>query len=103
MSWGTSYKYEGYLSRVGANELEEVLEEHKEDADSLWKTLIAYASATPADSNKDEDYKNVPYPEFIVERFRVLRNEMEEHYYMINHISDCLDKYRSKPEDIQEG
>lgn len=35
MSWGTSYTYEGYLSRVGKNELER----KKED---LKKSMIDY-------------------------------------------------------------
>ena len=42
MSWGTSYTYEGYLSRVGKNELEQKREDLEKinDRSTLWKHVL---------------------------------------------------------------
>ena len=47
MSWGTSYTYEGYLSRVGKNELERKKEECQRINDMLWREILAYMASTP--------------------------------------------------------
>ena len=55
MSWGTSYTYEGYLSRVGKNELERKKEDLEKINDRLWQEIIAYAAMTPPATMKTDD------------------------------------------------
>ena len=41
MSWGTNYKYEGVISRVGINELEQKLEETHTSLNGIREEMIA--------------------------------------------------------------
>ena len=47
MSWGTYYKHEGYLSRIGKNEIPGKLEACREENDLLWSEITAYMASTP--------------------------------------------------------
>ena len=103
MSWGTYYKYEGYISHVGKNELEHSLEEEKRLLELYWQRLLAYAAATPPATAKSELGTEYPYPEFIADEFRSIRQEMEDCYWGIHHKQDCLDALKEHPEEVEEG
>ena len=42
MGWGTYYKYDGYLSRIGKNEIESKREECESINDMMWREILAY-------------------------------------------------------------
>jgi hypothetical protein len=103
MSWGTSYTYEGYLSRVGKNELKRKKEDLKKINDRLWQEIIAYAAMTPPATMKTDDDVECPFPEFIADRLYLLREELENNITFLSRIEDCMEAMRENPESVIEG
>lgn len=55
MSWGTNYKYEGVISRVGINELEQKLEETQNLLNGIREEMIALMAMSPPANGMVED------------------------------------------------
>ena len=80
MSWGTNYKYEGVISRVGINELEQKLEETQTLLNGIREEMIALMAMSPPANGmvEDEDGGKVLWPQYVVRRLNCLWEELEE-------------------------
>ena len=103
MSWGTYYKFEGYLSRISKSQLEYKLEECQRINDMLWREILAYMAATPPATAKDCEGEEYPYPEYLAMKIRELREEIEENATLMARINDCLEAMRENPKNVTEG
>ena len=103
MSWGVSYKYDGYLSHMTTEELEDKLEENKQLVDMIKRELIAYVAATPPAMAKDEDGNEYPHPEFAAMKVNKYWEELFEYMWEIHHIEDCLEALQENPEDVKNA
>ena len=103
MSWGTYYKFEGYISRISKCQLENKLEECQQINDMLWREILAYMAATPPATAKDCEGAEYPYPEYLAMKIRELREEIEENATLMARLNDCLEAMRENPENVTEG
>lgn len=103
MSWGTYYKYEGYLSHIRKDELEDKREELERINDLLWREILSYMSATPPEQAEDEEGNKYPYPEFLAFKIKQYRDDIEENTQLIARIDDCLEALKENPEEVKEG
>ena len=80
MSWGTNYKYEGVISRVGINELEQKLEETQTLLNGIREEMIALMAMSPPANGmvEDEDGGKILWPQYVVRRLNCLWEELEE-------------------------
>ena len=101
MSWGTSYKYDGYLSHITINELESRREDEMRLVDMYFRELLAYAAQTPPPTAKNDEGYEYPYPEFLAMKFKEYRECIEESLMLIARIDDCLETLKEHPEDVQ--
>ena len=65
MGWGTFYKFDGYLSRIGKDEIESKREECKSINDMMRREILAYMAMTPPAFAKDDDGHEYPWAEFV--------------------------------------
>lgn len=103
MSWGTYYKYDGYLSRISKRELESKLDELHTINNDMWSELLAYMAATPPVTMENEEGDKYPYQEFITGKWKEFKNEIEENERLISKIEDCLETLQEHPEQVTEG
>ena len=103
MSWGTYYKHEGYLSRIGKNEIQGKLEACREENDLLWSEITAYMASTPPAMAKDLNGDEYPWQEFIAMKVRELREEIEENARLMARLDDCAEAMEDNPENVTEG
>ena len=103
MSWGTYYKHEGYLSRIGKNEIENKREACREENDLLWSEITAYMASTPPATAKDLNGDEYPWQEFIAMKVRELREEIEENARLMARLDDCTEAMEDNPENVTEG
>jgi len=102
MGWGTSYKYDGYLNRILKREVEEKIEETKENIQERWEEILAFMAAQPPADTEDEEGGKIDYPEYITCRWRNFKQEMEEDYYLLNHLRDCKEAMEESPDTVEE-
>ena len=103
MSWGTYYKHEGYLSRIGKNEIENKREAYLHINDMLWREILAYMASTPPAMAKDPEGNEYPWQEFIAMKIRELREEIEENDRLLARLDDCAEAMEENPENVTEG
>ena len=103
MSWGTYYTYEGYLIRLSKNELEEKLEDLKDDNDTIWNELLQYIAATPPEKITDEEGNKGDFIEWMACHIKYLRNQLEQNVSLMARINDCLETMHEHPEKVTEG
>ena len=103
MSWGTYYKHEGYLSRIGKNEIESKRVDCQEINDLLWNEILAYMASTPPATAKDAEGNEYPWPEFIAMKVRELREEIEDNAGLMARLDDCEEAMKENPENVTEG
>ena len=103
MSWGTYYKHEGYLSRIGKNEIERKREECQRINDMIWREILAYMASTPPATAKDVEGHEYPWQEFIAMKVRELREEIEENARLMARLDDCTEAMEDNPENVTEG
>ena len=103
MSWGTYYKYDGYLSRISKRELENKREDCRRINDMLWHEILAYMASTPPVTMESEEGDKHPYQEFITEKWKEYKDEIEENENLISKIEDCLETLQEHPEQVTEG
>lgn len=102
MGWGVSYKYDGYLSRMAICNLEDELEHYKKMVDLIYREMLAYMAATPQ-NEKDCEGAEVPYPEALAVKIAEYRDSLEDYYWWIHHIEDCLEAKRENEDSVKEG
>ena len=103
MSWGTYYKYNGYLRRIGKNEIDEKREECISDNDMLWREILAYMAMTPPAYAKTSEGNEYPWAEFLAMKLREFREAIEENAMLIARLDDCDEAIRENPDDVTEG
>ena len=103
MSWGTYYKHEGYLSRIGKNEIESKREECQNINDMLWREILASMASTPPATAKDAEGNEYPWPEFIAMKVRELREEIEDNAGLMARLDDCEEAMKENHENVTEG
>lgn len=103
MSWGTAYTYEGYLIRLGKNELREKLDDLKDDNDTLWNEILQRIAATPPVIIKDDAGNDYEYITWMSEHIKQLRTELEDNVSLMARIQDCLETMEEHPERVTEG
>lgn len=97
------YTYRGEICGCTKNSLEEHIDSDKRCLADLWDRLKMYAAATPPAYAKSEVGTEYPYPEFLVDEFNRIREEMEDYYYSIVRKEDCLEALRENPEDVEDS
>ena len=100
---GTYYKYNGYLRRIGKNEIAEKREECVSENDMLWHEILAYMAMTPPAYAKDEEGHEYPWAEFIAMKLSGFREAIEENARLIARLDDCDEAIRENPDDVSEG
>ena len=103
MSWGTYYKGEFYLSRIGKRELTEKYEECKELNDMFWNQILAMCAMTPPTYAKSEEGKEYPWAEYLDMKLREFREEIEDNDRLMERISACQEVLEENPENVTEG
>lgn len=102
MGWGTTYKYDGYLSRIHKDDLENKREELVGINDMIWREILAYMAMTPPVMVKDDEGNECPWPEFIAMKIKSMRDELEENEQLIARIDDCIETLHEHPEDVND-
>ena len=105
MGWGVNYTYEGYLSRMSKNQLEDELDTNKKIIADYWRQLLALAAATPpatAKYDEEDGGREYPYAEFLACKLGEIQRELEDYYYQNHHIEDCLEVMREDPDKVTE-
>lgn len=103
MGYYVFYKYNGCLDDMHIDELEDKLEELKDDNDTMWNEILQYISATPPVTIPDCEGNPMSFIEYMSSHIKYLRNQIEENDKMINWISDCLETKHEHPEDVKES
>ena len=103
MGWGTYYKYDGYLSRIGKNEIESKRVECESINEMMWREILAYMAMTPPAYAKDDEGHEYPWPEFIAMKLREFREEIEENARLVARLDDCEEAMRDNPDSVTEG
>jgi len=102
MGWGTYYKYNGKISRVGKDELQGELQDQQDLIDMWWREILAYAATSPPLMAEDCEGSKYPWPEFIASKIDSLRRDLEEAYQLKTHIEDCLETLTEHPENVSD-
>lgn len=102
MSWGTTYRHEGYLSRIYKSQIPSKKEECTKAINDLWSVILSYMSATPPAYAKSDDGYEYPYSEFIVNKLNDIRAELEDNMYLLHCINDCEDTMEDDPDNVTE-
>ena len=103
MSWGTYYNYDGYLSRIGKNELDQKIEECNETVARVFREIIAYMAMTPPTYAKDGDGEEYPWAEYVANQAHQFQEELEEAIALRARLYDCQETLHEYPEKVTEG
>lgn len=103
MGCSVTYTYHGEICGCLKNSLQHDLENKKALLNDLWDRLKMYAATTPPTYAKSECGTEYPYPEFLVEEFNRIRDEMETYYYTISRIEDCMEAMEKNPEEVEDA
>ena len=103
MSWGTYYKYDGYLLRISKNELGDKVDECDETISRIFCEIIAYMAMTPPLYAKDCEGEEFPWVEHIVSQVKQYQEELEEAIALRTRLQDCLETLLEHPENVTEG
>jgi hypothetical protein len=103
MSWGTYYKYDGYLSRIGKRDLDEKYQECKDLNDMSWNQILAMCAMTPPTYAKSEEGIEYPWAEYLDMKLREFREEIEDNARLMAWIDDRKEALDENPENVTEG
>lgn len=103
MSFGTYFKGEFYLSRIGKRELDEKYNECKWLNDRLWNQILAMCAMTPPVYAESEVGTKYPWAEYLDDKLRDFKEEMEDNYRLMERISACQEVLEENPENVTEG
>ena len=103
MSWGTYYKYDGYLSRISKSQIDEEIEEHEADNRRIYAEMLAYMAQTPPAYAKDCEGREYPWAEYLTQKMREFQEELEENNFLLCRLYQCREVLREHPEDVEEG
>ena len=97
------FRSDGYLSRIGKNEIGSKREECESINEMLWREILAYMAMTPPAYAKDDEGHEYPWPEFIAMKLREFREEIEENARLVARLDDCEEAMRENPDSVTEG
>lgn len=84
-----------------------MLQEEKETTQDIieeaWRKLLALAAATPPEQATSEVGTKYPYCDFLADKLRQLRRELEDQYWHMVHIEECEEVLRTDPDSVTEG
>ena len=103
MSWGTYYKYDGYLSRISRSQIDEEIEEHEADNRRIYAEMLAYMAQTPPAYAKDCEGREYPWVEYLTQKMREFQEELEENTFLLCRLYQCREVLREHPENVEEG
>lgn len=103
MSWGTYYKYNGYLSHIGKHELDLKIEECNETVARVFREILAYMAMTPPLYAKDCEGEEYPWAEHVANLARQYQEELEEAIVLRTSLCDCKETLLEHPEEVTEG
>lgn len=103
MGVSMTYTYRGEICGMTKGSLERSIESDKELLEGLWQRMMLYAQQTPPVYAKSEVGTEYPWPEFLVEEFRRIREEMEEYYWGIHHKEDALEAMKDDPKSVEDS
>ena len=103
MSWGTYYKYDGYLSRIGKHELDLKVEECNETVARIFREILAYMAMTPPVYAKYSNGEEYPWAEQVASLACQYQEELEEAIALRTRIYDCQETLAEHPEEVTEG
>ena len=103
MSWGTYYKYDGYLSRIGKDQIDEEIDERESDNRRIFAEMLAYMAMTPPAYAKDCEGHEYPWPEYIAAKMRQFQEELQDNCFLLARLHDCREVLREHPENVEEG
>ena len=101
MSWGTIYKYEGYLLRITQGEINDKIDECNETVERVFREILAYMAMTPPINAKDEEDYEYPWAEHLVVLIKRYHDELEEAIALRTHLYDCKETLDEHPENVQ--
>lgn len=97
-----NYTYEGTLCGCLTTSLEEDKENTQYIIDRVWRELLALAAATPPEQATSEVNTKYPYCEFLAEKLRELREDLEDSYRHLTHIEEVEQVLRESPDKVQD-
>lgn len=103
MSWGTYYKHNGYLSRIGKDDIEEEIDECNENIARIFREILAAMAMTPPAYAKDCEGNEYPWAEHIALKVKEYQEELEDAISLRTRLYDCREVLREHPEDVEEG
>lgn len=104
MSWGTSYKYDGYIIRVAINELESKLADTKDELeDSRDELLALMAMSPPASGSIEHEGEKMAWDEYVKCRLDRIWDDIEMHMYQSVVLEQAIEVKHSNPENLSEG
>lgn len=105
MSYGISYTYDGYLSHMSKDRLDDEYDDQQKEIDLVFREILAYMAATPPPFVKydEEESGEYPYPEFLAMKVKEYRERLEEAIAMQVRISECQEAMREHPDQVVEG
>lgn len=98
-----NYTYEGTLCGCLTTSLEEDKENTQYVIDRVWRELLALAAATPPEQATSEVNTKYPYCEFLAEKLRELREDLEDSYRHLTHIEEVEQVLRESPDKVQDS
>ena len=103
MSWGTYYKYDGYLRYISKHELDDKVDECDETIRRVFQEIIAYMAMTPPLYAKDCEGEEYPWVEHNVHQARQYQEELEEAIALRTRLHDGLEILNENPQNVTEG
>lgn len=103
MSWGTYYRHEGYLSRIGKDEIEEQIDECDGNIARIFREMLALMAMTPPAYAKDCEGNEYPWAEHIAQLAKNYQEELEDAIALRTRLYDCQEVMREHPENVEEG
>lgn len=95
MSYGVSCEAEVYISRRHYEhlcDLENDIDEERDTLNRLWDQVLAYMVATPTDY-RDEDGNVIAAPDFVLQRYRELREEIDEQTILLSNLETLKENF----------
>ena len=103
MSWGTYYKHEGYLSRIGKNDIEEEIDECNGNIARIFREMLALMAMTPPAYAKGCEGNEYPWAEHIAQLAKNYQEELEDAVSLRTRLFDCQEVMHEHPENVEEG
>lgn|SRR5574344_1694364 len=105
MSWGTCYKYEGYLNRIGINEIDDKRDECKKYLQCDFDELLALIVMTPPTSGVIimPDSEPEMWNDYALRRLTELREDIQEKDRLLECLEQAIESRHENLDNLSEG